>query len=1368
MGGTNIGDAVSDAANAVMDGVNAVSPLIDHILDPLDILPDSIRIPGTDLYVSLGSFLLGPLIGLPFIPFKRRDDGGNTLATIAPSNPYYADLKIFVNDVAQENIAFITPGGFSSSFEVTKYFKENASNNYIELCSTYPNSTITLLFNDVDFDNNDGAINVSICYLGENESCNGTNDQEDETNSIAVGFTRIDANMAYPVSCHGMVYVGDNNEGLSTGGRCEIDTIFNAESKINEKYFNKYSTSFDDTENATELEKARVLDLVYKYNGSSWIRQQNLIESVYYHCGVGNAKHSLFFGGIHETIAKYTFSYNNDIGSLPIPEFSDFNFDNKQIYSILEDKLYGQQYPNSLNNSACWVEPAWKFDSNFNIPPERVDNPLYSPSPSAEYLGFIRDADFPFVKFLSIEPNGSFQFGLTETMLKTSNSCSWGNGGHIFGGINITSCDVFVTEESITSSEVISGSSLKFTYPTVDTLQVSANFSTAIKNIFIVKAGTQTISGTQVLFKGGVEISTVELEYPHKVFIYPSDVSSGTITNETGGFSLKSINSNSENINLVGAFQHSFDYTSTNGGISGYVNRGLWTLTFNSLNNIKDGILNRTTVEAIQNFTVLDSSMFPISGTYVTGNGKVLFDIIDRNGIMIGVENKNYIWNDSLENSTFNIAEKLNIIGTIGNNINERWGTPLWASSFTNSTDYTGLYLFNSRIDTANSNEGNSLYEITDLELSSNSLMALTNNRILVTGNTLSQNHKYTSLNNIKILGKWGVNTITYTPNFLGNLYTQTVGLTSTGVCVDTYVPSSAMSTVIGNMTSIGAVCCSGIHNYPSNLFLLHADTNPISASDGSWSINMKYDYIDECAWKIDNSVYTPGISGQIYDFTYTTNCIYSCPNTTIESLLSGTVTSSGKQFNFPSDNFVATVVPSSSILVGGTYSRTVVYDLLDDNFWKVHNVQFSEYLPLIGCTLTISNNISDFTNGKYSYSTSPVAAVSASVSGSILSLGSNCCSGMKLFPKDFTYTSTTLEVSGTDLFAFVDYKLYNDCTIDPQALVRVILSAKHTGQLTTMLKACSVGEVNFNIKTCEVICDQTITHNNTANIDIGSDGTSYTEYATNFIQEYRDDSRYKVPEYWVTSNANDIITPNKGIMVASNWKRYMDGVGLGGDTPDYDTIYNTKTKQTYQLSNWKEIGHWNVGQMAFGNTDKVIVVGGHKVSSEIGNSLIGSGMHSTLTSKRVYIWDVSVIPQEDSYLKNYYGRRFNTFYSTATLPISSNQNKSDMSIIIYNAESDIVIERFGTVTFDGTKNNIDVKFDKEMPDDVDVKYCIAMTCGDNVKVWWENKTKQGFTLKSEIEKWAGTVDYTATAIIKTTEQDIVNNPPENGYIFSK
>jgi hypothetical protein len=282
------------------------------------------------------------------------------------------------------------------------------------------------------------------------------------------------------------------------------------------------------------------------------------------------------------------------------------------------------------------------------------------------------------------------------------------------------------------------------------------------------------------------------------------------------------------------------------------------------------------------------------------------------------------------------------------------------------------------------------------------------------------------------------------------------------------------------------------------------------------------------------------------------------------------------------------------------------------------------------------------------------------------------------------------------------------------------------------------------------------------------SSGEGYSEYATSFIQEYRSDGKYKLSESWITSNDYGEARPNNGIFKESSWKRWMDGVGLGGDTPDYDTIYNVDIDSTYPVVNWKEIGSWYVGQMAFGTPRKSVIVGGHKVDRNVGKTLVGSGLHASNTSKRVYVWDQTTVAPEDSYLKNYYARRFNTYTPNGTVPISSNQNLSNLNCIIFEGESDIVVERVGTVTFDGSNDVVSVSFDKEMPSEVGVNYVITITCGDNVKMWWENKSTTGFEIHSEIENWSGTVDWMATAITKVTEQDILEKGNSSGYIFEK
>lgn len=1376
----SVTQAAQDAAAAVMAGVAHVSPIIDHVIDPFDILPDAVRIPGTDLYVSLGSFLLGPFIGLPFIPFRRQDFATDTTEIYslppAPTNPYLADLKLYLNNSPADGILFQTPTEMSSPTEVTKYFKENISYAYSDVCVNIPNSTLQLIFNDTDFTNNDGFVNVSVCYLGDTDDCNCKFTNEDLLNNIGVGFSSIDPYLTYPVSCHGMVYVGDKDNGLSTGGRCEKSDLSSAETKLNQKYFNKYSTYYDESESENNLEESRVLDLVYKYNGSSWIRQQNLIESVYYHSGVGDQNSALFFGGIHETMTNYSFNYHNDLSNLPIPNYSDLHFDNKVITNILYENLYGTYYPPDLNSSTCWTTPFWANPSNFNGPTVIVNNPIYAPSLSANYLGYIRDPDFPKVYFTSIQPNGSFEFGTTAQAYREvfgRNLVCLGSdvGGHIlFGGSWEGVCyevpNSTLVETTQTLPEAISGSYVKFNYPNISTLNMSADLSSAFKNKFIIKASTRTISGTPVDMYGEIKIKNIQLSYKNKTILYPNDVSFNSITNEKTYLSLKSINSNSENVNLVGAFQHSFNYTSTiSSQTSGYVNRGLFTLRFNSLNNIRDAIISKQFLLTSDNFTVFDCSTFPTSASYLYGTGSVYFDINDLNAVMVGVDNKNYNWVDTLENSKFNISSKLNLNATIGTKSEERWGTPLWSAPFVDNCNYYGNYKFNSRTDINDGNNGDILHDISNLLLESNSIMALANNRIKVTGNSLSQEHKFSALNNAQSKGTWNVGAYSYTPNSIGDLYYQNPNLNINTNCKTTFTPLDALTNVSGTMVSSGAVCCSNSYTYPDHLFLISADSVPVSADDGLMHLHVKYNYVDECIWKIDSMTYTPNITGQTNNFTYTSNCIFSCPDTAIESLATGYVTTEyGDVFNFPSTNFILNTISASTPISSG-YTKQVSFNFYDSKQWQPYSVEYT-VLSTANCTLSTNIPIAP-TNNNYNYGTLS-SVISGNYIGQLNSTGSTCCNGLKNFPNNFTLQNTTMDVSGGVLYGHVLYYLYNNCSSNPQAQVKVTLKAKQTGILYSNIESCPAGVLDLDIQTCKSICQNTLIHTNSVVMTIPSSGNAYAEYATNFIQQYKPDSRYKVPEYLVTSNANNNITKNNGIFVGSQWKRYMDGTGLGGDAPNYDTIKNPSTNSAYQLINWSEVGTWNIGQMAFGTPDNAVIVGGHKVSRNVGNTLIGSGLHASKTSKRVYIWSTTSIAEEDSYLKNYYGRRFNTYYNTTSYPISSNQNKSHLSCIIFDAQSPIVTERIGNVMFDGSTNFININFDTPMSDDIGANYSISLTPSDNVKVWWENKTKTGFTLKCEMNNWNGRVDYLATTISKVTESDITQKGAEDGYIFSK
>ena len=1385
----SVSDALGDAWNAASNAAEGVAGAIGSALttinnfDPLnDIVPGSWGIPGTNIRIDISQLLFGGLIGLPLIGlaqalFYRRPDDNSF---ITPQNTYFADLKVFINGNYLKSI-FVTPAGFASSAEIAKYINQNPQIAFSDICVNAPNSTLTLTFNDNSFDNNDGAINVAICYLGEDaDTCGCSTDTVDHF-SLAVGFSKNNPNKKYPVECHGMVYVGNNSNGLSTGGRCETSSLDHAETKINEKYTNKYSTLFDDLESKSELEKARVLDLVYKYDGTTWIRQQNLIESVYYHSGVGNDTHAVFFGGIHETISKYTFSYNSDLDNLDLPKFSDFNFDNKFIKDVIEDKLYGTRYPKTLSSSVCWQEPIWTDNSNFNRDHILISNPSYSADTTGNYFNFIKDADFPKFSFLSIPENGSFDFGLSAVSYNNilgSPVCTgtaWKNIPCLINTVNP------VTEMS--NYQIISGANVIISYPTVDTLTISANFQSITTNHFPVKAATLSISSLPIEFYGQIFIDEIKLQYKNKIKMYPNDVS-GAITNEFKGCSLQSIVANESVVNLIGAFQHTFMYTSINGAISGYANRGVFNIMYNKLDDIRDAILTDTYASSVQNLTLIDSLMLPISGTFISGDSQVKFSTISDNGVMVGIQNKNYDWIYTLEDSSFNIAEKFNIIASIGNDTNERWGVPLWSSAFTNDTDYLGNYVFNYRTEFSNGNKFETLYSITNLVFSSNSAMALINNRIYVEGNSKDQVHNVVALNDVEIKAYWNVNTVTYEPNSIGRLYDISDTLGVSGICSYTFTPSSTLVNITGGIQTYSLICNSGDNSFPDlnccsggghlfpSHFFLKSISDSISSTDGTRHINVEYNYIDECIWNISSVNFVP--SGSLtYQFDSSTNCLYSCPNTTVESLVTGTITSSNEIFEFPtdSDNFILNSV-SPSILSSGTYLKTVTYNFVNNTKWKFDSYNTTAYLP-INCTLTSISAMHCISGNNY-ITGSAESVVSSAISGSFSSIGSACCSGIKMFPNDFTFISSTEFTSSGKLYSNVRYDLFNTCANTLQTSINLILLAKNEGTLISTLEACPAGIVQVQLKTCVIeSCESLITHENpNHDINVGDSGNVYSEYSTNFIQEFRDDGRYKVPEYVVTSNANNVLTPNKGIMLQSKWKRYMDGVGLGGDSPNYDTISilgsGFKTVKIHPVTQWREIGFWNIGQMIFGTVDKSVIVGGHKISRSVGQTLLGSGMHSSPTSKRIYIWNTEDIPEEDSYLKNYYGRRFNTYYTTNTSAISANGNRSDLNCIIFEAESNIDVERFGTVFFESNTNSVNVTFATPMSDDVGANYYVALTCSENIKVWWENKTTSGFTIKSEMSNWTGTVDYMATVTMKTTEQDIIQNPPENGYIFNK
>lgn len=286
--------------------------------------------------------------------------------------------------------------------------------------------------------------------------------------------------------------------------------------------------------------------------------------------------------------------------------------------------------------------------------------------------------------------------------------------------------------------------------------------------------------------------------------------------------------------------------------------------------------------------------------------------------------------------------------------------------------------------------------------------------------------------------------------------------------------------------------------------------------------------------------------------------------------------------------------------------------------------------------------------------------------------------------------------------------------------------------------------------------------------ITISSNDLAYVEWATSFVQEYRGDKRFTSVDKYIQSNGIGATPTNYSVSyIPLAWKRHMDGVGLGGDVPDYDTIFDKKLKKIKAASNWKDMNYWHVGQMCFGTPDAAVIIGGHKVDRSICETGRNSGYHGMPTTKRVFIWDMTEIPEEDSYLKNYMGRRMFT-YNTETPSTSSNGNCSSLNVMIFEGESDIIIERYGSSSFDGSSNKVTVTFDKPLPSEVGESYSVSLSPNDNVKVWWENKTPKGFDILISLKKWTGVVDYAVTSIIKATETDVNTLDTLDSFEFDK
>jgi hypothetical protein len=248
-----------------------------------------------------------------------------------------------------------------------------------------------------------------------------------------------------------------------------------------------------------------------------------------------------------------------------------------------------------------------------------------------------------------------------------------------------------------------------------------------------------------------------------------------------------------------------------------------------------------------------------------------------------------------------------------------------------------------------------------------------------------------------------------------------------------------------------------------------------------------------------------------------------------------------------------------------------------------------------------------------------------------------------------------------------------------------------------------------------------------------------YTEWASNFILEYKTtgDDDFEKSKYFykyatdeIGSNCIKKREPiNDNSLTATSWRRFQDGSGLGGDAPLFNKIDSSFNCNSTMVN--------FIGQKAFGDTDRAIICGGYAINFN-GEISYDHSLWDFFTEGPTFKWNRYVISVEDTINKNYTNRNLSPFYMNGDQTLVD----SNLSSILFDISGPLTVERYGQVIFNNT-NSVDVEFEA-FPEFIvnKDKYSIVLTPSDNVKVWWESKSPGKFTVKCEMEKWYGIVDW--------------------------
>lgn len=116
--------------------------------------------------------------------------------------------------------------------------------------------------------------------------------------SMIAKCSYVDNTKRYPIKTIGTCYVGTSTHGIATGGKTSAIIsgcvgMGNVKESLYDRYFNpSYWNQNNDS----------IIRYAYEWNNVAWTRVQDITEDVSHHCGVGDEKWAIFWGGLHGSI----------------------------------------------------------------------------------------------------------------------------------------------------------------------------------------------------------------------------------------------------------------------------------------------------------------------------------------------------------------------------------------------------------------------------------------------------------------------------------------------------------------------------------------------------------------------------------------------------------------------------------------------------------------------------------------------------------------------------------------------------------------------------------------------------------------------------------------------------------------------------------------------------------------------------------------------------------------------------------------------------------------------------------------------------------------------------------------------------------